>query len=203
MQGIYRADLLTDRFSCCDKMDLRPIECNLCSRIMVFCANCEMLFRDLRDLNDKTIIKQPSKPPLVKYNCPGCDRAFEFGFSENVKYRAKRSSFEAQGFSAFLRHWIEGLDLKGEHFRCCCGYEDLLPLQCPNCHHIVVECLECSTLYEDLRDTSRQSSIHPNGVKKCPKCLHPYRDRYFELEEYRVTREDFRSQGISGVLRMP
>jgi len=37
-------------FKCCGDEDLYPFRCSRCGRIMVFCYECDTLYRDLNDL---------------------------------------------------------------------------------------------------------------------------------------------------------
>lgn len=50
-QFVEEPDLDFQHFQCCGDEDLYPFGCPRCSRLMVFCYECETLYGDLRRLN--------------------------------------------------------------------------------------------------------------------------------------------------------
>jgi hypothetical protein len=90
------------------------------------------------------------------------------------------------------------------HFHCC-GDEDLYPCKCSECGLPLVFCYECGTLYYALPDTtqSRHDLNHFDPSKPshhCPRCRHAFEYKFMKNRSYRVTRAEWRSAGLDGLL---
>ena len=95
-------------------------------------------------------------------------------------------------------------DLDFARFRCC-GDEDLYPFGCPDCGRLMVFCYECDTLYDDLRDLTRQETeinhFDPSRpIFACPGCGRLFEYKFMQNTKYQVTRETWVGQGFQSLL---
>lgn len=84
-----------NKFDCCGDADLLPFKCASCQSLFILCYECETLYLDLTDLN------QRRTPNLDNYLCPCCGVEFGNIFREE----SHRSSF-AEWHTANVDHLI-------------------------------------------------------------------------------------------------
>ena len=92
----------------------------------------------------------------------------------------------------------------------CCGDEDLVFLRCPKCHHIWVECFECSTWFTDLDDLDIKQACFLTSDDQslsCPHCDNPFEDRFYLHDEnchkYLPNRAQVVEAGYENLLARP
>lgn len=100
---VREEDLDFSHFRCCGDEDLHPFRCSSCGRLMVFCYECETLFADLHDLNQRAHEVNHSEPSRPIFSCPGCGHAFEYDFMENRAYDAAKNDWLHAGLGGLLR----------------------------------------------------------------------------------------------------
>ncbi len=90
----------------------------------------------------------------------------------------------------------------------CCGDEDLVFIKCPACHHLMVFCYECETLYPDLAAPTPaywgQYSVDDRRHIICPRCRQPFEDFAFLMQpyvdKYLVTAKEVMDRGFRHLL---
>lgn len=95
-------------------------------------------------------------------------------------------------------------DLLTDGFDCCTNQE-LEPLKCPSCKHIVVWCYESSDLFPDLHNleyiSGEVNRFDPNQPAfHCPQCGYPFEYYFPQNPIYKVTRQDLYEQGLAFIL---
>jgi hypothetical protein len=100
---------------------------------------------------------------------------------------------------------VEEQDLKFGLFRCC-GDEDLYPFGCPECGRLMVFCYECDTLYDSLKDLSKQSTavnhLNPAApIFACPDCGRPFEYFFMRDGRYKVPRKQWIAAGFGHLLK--
>lgn len=99
---VEQTDLDFDRFRCCGDEDLYPFACPECAWIMVFCYECDMLYADLNDLNDKGTEINNFETSRPLFACPRCGHPFEYFFIRDGKYKVSRERWLASGFGHLI-----------------------------------------------------------------------------------------------------
>ena len=103
---------------------------------------------------------------------------------------------------------VEERDLDFSQFDCC-GDEDLYPFGCPRCHHPMVFCYECDTLYPDLNDLSKHdrdqlNSFNPKEpVFDCPRCDYEFEYHFMQNPLYWVPKAAWLAAGYGHFLKTP
>jgi hypothetical protein len=88
----------------------------------------------------------------------------------------------------------------------CCGDEDLYPLWCSECHHMMVFCYECDTLYIDLKYLNKKgrdiNHFEPDKAAfSCPSCGHSFEYHFMTNNIYKVPVEEWIKAGHDNLLR--
>jgi hypothetical protein len=104
---VVERDLNFDSFSCCGNEDLYPFKCSRCGWLMVFCYECDTLYRDLRDLSLHERDINHFDPDKSIFTCPKCGHAFEYYFMKNPAYHVTAKEWIDAGFGHLLH---EGRD---------------------------------------------------------------------------------------------
>jgi hypothetical protein len=99
---VREEDLDFSRFRCCGDEDLYPFRCPTCGRPMVFCYECDTLYRDLTSLQQVDGEVNHFDPSRPIFSC-GCGFAFEYAFMRNERYVVARDAWIAAGFGHLLR----------------------------------------------------------------------------------------------------
>ena len=102
-QGVAESDLDFSQFSCCGDEDLYPFQCSQCHHPMVFCYECETLYSNLDQLDDRSAPVNHSNPDLPIFDCPNCSHHFEFPFMKNPDYHVSRSQWLAAGLGTLIK----------------------------------------------------------------------------------------------------
>jgi DNA-directed RNA polymerase subunit RPC12/RpoP len=99
---------------------------------------------------------------------------------------------------------LHARDLETSAFACCPNQEPL-PYKCSACGLPMVYCLECSTQYPDLADTTRYGgdfnatdSTRPSH--KCPRCGYTFEWAFTRNPAYAVTRAEWIAAGHGHLL---
>lgn len=99
---VTEQDLDFAHFHCCGDEDLHPFRCVRCYHVMVFCYECDTLYRDLTQPaahHDGINASDPSRPAFA---CPRCGFAFEYFFMRNAAYEVPLEAWKAAGLEHLL-----------------------------------------------------------------------------------------------------
>ena len=83
----------------------------------------------------------------------------------------------------------------------CCSNFEPYPFKCSECGHVMVYCVECSTLIPDLHHLDRDApdfnaTDASRPAFQCPWCAHSFEFYFPRNRAYRVTRDDLIRAGL-------
>src|SRR5688572_3311150 len=87
----------------------------------------------------------------------------------------------------------------------CCSNRELYPYRCSQCGLPFVYCMECSTVYPFLPDTTRFAEDH-NATNpslpshRCQRCGYTFEYAFIRNRKYRVTRAQWLDAGLEQLL---
>jgi predicted RNA-binding Zn-ribbon protein involved in translation (DUF1610 family) len=99
---VEESDLDFSRFRCCGDEDLYPFACPRCGRVMVFCYECDTLYRNLDDTGDQYTEINHRDPREPVFACPQCGYPFDYFFIGDGRYRVAHERWVAAGFGHLL-----------------------------------------------------------------------------------------------------
>ena len=90
----------------------------------------------------------------------------------------------------------------------CCPNREPKPFKCSQCGLPFVYCMECSTVYPDLPDTTRFDDQHnatdsSRPSHRCRRCGYVFEYAFIRNRRYRVTRAEWIAAGLGELLQAP
>lgn len=121
-EQIEEKDLNVKYFHCCGDEDLYPFKCSNCGRIMIFCYECDTLYRDLKNLEDNGRDINHFDPSKPAFSCPQCNYNFEYSFMRNSLYHVTYNEWIKAGFENLLEDYMPSLNVIGSETRYASAY---------------------------------------------------------------------------------